>query len=192
MYSGDRNFRYKVLPTYKHNRVDKEKPVLHPILKQHTIENHPTAAWEGIEADDVLGIMSSMDPGKCVICTIDKDLKQIEGWQYNWNKMGNPQWITQEDGDFWFYYQILVGDTADGYKGCPGMGDKRTRQLLETTPRQDWWKAVVECYEKKKLTESDALQQARVARMLTADLWNPTKKIPILWNPSMDKLLGEH
>lgn len=85
-----------------------------------------------------------------------------------------------------------MGDTADGYKGCPGMGDKRTRKLLETTPRRDWWKAVVECYEKKKLTESDALQQARVARMLTADLWNPTKKTLILWKPSMDdKLLGE-
>jgi hypothetical protein len=50
--------------------------------------------WEEIEADDVLGIMSTMEPGKWVICTIDKDLKQIEGWQYNWNKMGKPQWIT--------------------------------------------------------------------------------------------------
>jgi hypothetical protein len=63
-------------------------------MKQHTIENHPTAMWEEIEADDVLGIMSTMEPGKWVICTIDKDLKQIEGWQYNWNKMGKPQWIT--------------------------------------------------------------------------------------------------
>ena len=191
LYSGDRNFRYKILPTYKHNRTDKEKPLLHSALKAYTIENHPTECWNGIEADDVLGIMSTMEPGRCVICSIDKDLKQIPGWHYNWNKMGKPQWITQEDGDFWFYYQILVGDTADGYKGCPGMGDKRTRKLLEDTPRADWWEVIVEAYEKKKLTEKDALQQARVARMLTVDLWNAKKKTPILWKPTMDKQLGE-
>lgn len=185
-WSGGRNFRYRVLPTYKHNRASKEKPALHSVLKAYALENHPTVMWEGIEADDTMGILSTQESGKYVICSIDKDLKQIPGWLYNWNKQGRPRWVDRREAHHWFMYQTLVGDTADGYKGCPGMGDKRTTKLLEDTPEDAWWEAVVECYQKKQLTEKDAIQQARVSRMLTAKLWNQSKQKPILWKPGMD------
>jgi hypothetical protein len=45
------------------------------------------------------------------------------------------------------------------------------------------WELIVEAYAKKDLTEADALQQARVARILRFDDYDFNKKKPILWTP---------
>ena len=45
------------------------------------------------------------------------------------------------------------------------------------------WKAVVETFEEKELTEKDALVNARLARILTTDDYDHEKREPILWEP---------
>ena len=75
------NFRKDVLPSYKSNRKGVRKPMILPVLRQHIMDNHKGIMWDGLEADDVLGILATTadnhydkDP---VIVSIDKDFKQI-------------------------------------------------------------------------------------------------------------------
>lgn len=197
MYSGDFNFRYRVYPDYKHNRIDKEKPELYYVLKEHILNEHPVEPpWKGIEADDTLGILGSQDPDGCIVCTIDKDLYTIPCRLYNWNKMGKPQMVTVTEADWFWMYQVLTGDTCDGYKGCPMIGDKKARKILEgLEDLRDMWAAVVEtylavspkqaqkAYGKDSLTEEDAIVQAQIARILRVEDWDFKKQKPILWRP---------
>jgi DNA polymerase-1 len=71
-------------------------------------------------------------------------------------------------------YQTLVGDTSDGYPGCPGIGPVKAEKVLGMPPN---WQDVVGAYRAAKLTEADALVQARVARILrygeTPGTWTP-------------------
>lgn len=182
-FSAPLNFRYAVLPTYKHNRKDKEKPKLLEDLKQYIADKYETKTKPRLEADDVLGILATLHPDRYIIATLDKDLQQIPGWHYNW-RTGILDTVEPLEGDYFFYKQILTGDPTDGYKGCPGIGEKRSSRLLEGVDlEKDGWSVVVEAYEKKGLTEEDALQQARVARILRETDYDFKNQEPILWTP---------
>jgi DNA polymerase-1 len=93
--------------------------------------------------------------------------------------------VTEDEADYWHMFQTLTGDTVDGFKGCPGMGPVGAQKLLgEAMATEDgMWPYVVKAYEKKKLTEADALTQARLARILRWGDWDKNKKEPILWTP---------
>ena len=64
--------------------------------------------------------------------------------------------ISEPWADYWHLYQTLVGDTSDGYKGCPGVGKVKAEKLLEfsddeklLTPQEQqalqWWKLCRRC-----------------------------------------------
>lgn len=184
-FTSSPNFRYDVLPTYKHNRKGKEKPELLKDIRKHIEDNYKTKVKPTLEADDVIGILSTLNPDQMVIATIDKDLKQIAGHHYNWRK-DKYEYITQEQADRFFYKQILKGDPTDGYSGCPYIGEKRAEKILIDAKAEgvDLWEAIVAAYEAKNLTEEDALQQARVARILRAEDWDFKKEEVILWKPT--------
>jgi len=55
-------------------------------------------------------------------------------------------------------------------------------------PAANHWETVVSCYEAAGLTEEDALLNARMARILTADLWNASTQRPVLWRPDLGAL----
>ena len=74
--------------------------------------------------------------------------------------------------------QTLIGDIADGYKGCPGIGAVKAKKLLDEAPV---WATVKDAYEKAGLTEEDALQQARMARILRSSDY-PDGQVK-LWSP---------
>lgn len=192
--SSSPNFRYEVLPTYKHNRKDIEKPVLLQDLRNYLLETYPCKVKPRLEGDDVIGIMATKYPEKYLIASIDKDLKQIKGKHYNWRTEEFFE-VTEHEGDFWFYYQTLVGDPGDGYSGCPGIGKVKALKILNTTIEActPWandkeratalWNAVKGAYISKDLTEEDALVQARVARILRHTDWDFKKHEVILWKP---------
>ncbi|MDA0882942.1 MAG: T7 exonuclease, partial [Bacteroidetes bacterium] len=48
------------------------------------------------------------------------------------------------------------------------------------------WKTVVEAFADKNLSEEVALENARLARILTANDYDFTNKQPILWSPTSD------
>ena len=76
----------------------------------------------------------------------------------------------------------MAGDNTDGYAGCPTIGIKRATSIFEE--KGYTWKAVVETFEEKGLTEADALVNARLARILTTEDFNHDTQQPILWTPA--------
>lgn len=176
------NWRKQILPTYKGNRSER-KPYLIPELRKYVISTYTTKEGPGLEGDDVMGIIATGNRGgKYVICSIDKDMKTIPGWLYNY-KDDKPVKITREEADYNHMYQTLVGDVTDGYKGCPGVGDKGATKLLEGWGSRAMWGLIASMYESKGLTEADALVQAQVARICRAEDYNEHNSEVSPWTP---------
>lgn len=173
------NFRKKILESYKGHRNRKKpcgyKRVINALRKEYKVIIKPT-----LEADDTMGIYATKYPGN-IIASPDKDMRQIPGQLYNFDETFT---IDKDAGARWHLIQTLAGDQTDGYGGVPGIGVKRAETLFKDKGYS--WKTVVEAFEEKDLTEEDALVNARLARILTADDYDFTKKEPKLWSPSSD------
>lgn len=180
--SHDLNFRYGVLPTYKYQRQDIKEPELREWLKQYCRDNHPWLTYPWCEGDDVMAMVATSDPEKYIMATIDKDLLQVPGIHYHWSK-DELSVIEDDEADWWFYMQILMGDPCDGYKGIPGIGPVKAERILEGVPMSDAWPVVLAQYQAKGLTKSDALQQARVARILRHNEYDYANQVVRLWTP---------
>lgn len=182
-----RNFRKEVYADYKNNRDPKAKPVLLPFVKEHMRKVYSTKIKDGIEADDVIGILMThptLMPGKKVCVTIDKDLLQIPGRHFNPDK-DLKRMVSEQQGDYWFMYQTLVGDQVDNYPGCKGVGPVNAEKILKgKTTLAEMWPAVVDAFLKKKFSIDDALVQARCARMLRHYDYDFKRKEAILWTPN--------
>ena len=198
-FTKGRNFRYDLSPTYKSNRKDTRKPMCLTELREYVENSIPSLSLPNLEADDILGIWATSgkikDP---IIVSEDKDLKTIPGNLY---RQGELIEITEEEADYWWMYQTLVGDATDGYSGLPGCGPKGAEKYLGSSPVPElvgsssqadpwwpftaavYWKHVVAAYEAKGLTVDDALLNARLARILRSSDWNSTTKEVILWTP---------
>ncbi len=191
--SDTRSFRYDVYPDYKHNRVGKRQPLLRQRLKEYVLDNYNTYLRPNLEGDDVLGILATstviIPKGEKIIVSEDKDMKTIPGLICNFKKYEEEgiKSISPEEARYWHMYQTLTGDAADGYKGCPSCGPKTAEKILGEDP-SEWtyeimWQKVVEAYEKKGLTEADALQIARIARICQKEDYNYKERKVILWTP---------
>lgn len=191
-FSLDRNFRYRVYPQYKSHRQGKRKPVTYVPLKAYAHEKYKTFERPDLEGDDVLGILATSPvivKGEKVIVSLDKDLKTIPGLICNMREPITIQDISEEEADYNHMYQTLIGDTADGYQGCPGIGPKTAEKLLDGVPKTyaNMWPVVVQAYEKKGLSEEVALVQAQIARICRRDDYDFKRKEVILWNPPQKK-----
>lgn len=202
------NWRLDVLPSYKAQRGDrKSRPLLHDMLEHVLAEHYQFYRKPRLEGDDVLGILATnphVIKGRKIIVTIDKDLRTIptriqrgsENFLYHIPKKGKPriETITEAQADWYWMYQTLIGDTTDGYKGCPGVGPVKAREVLgefeecfEPMSVRYWWPKVVEVYESKGLTEADALAQARVARICRHEDYDYKLKRVIPWDSASVK-----
>lgn len=119
-------FRKLVYPEYKAKRKQ-PKPKHYTAIRKYLVDNWDAEIVSGIEADDALGIHQSPDT---VICSIDKDLLQVEGRHYNFVK---DEWhdIDETEGSRRFYTQMIMGDSTDNIKGIPGKGEKAAMRALD-------------------------------------------------------------
>ncbi|WP_234049836.1 MULTISPECIES: hypothetical protein [unclassified Xanthobacter] len=171
-------FRHALWPTYKEGR--KRKPLVHKALVAWAEEEYRAVIKPGLEADDVLGILATHPNNRKfrkVIVTGDKDLRQIPCDILD-IKRNELVTVTEEEGEALFLLQTLTGDPADNYPGCPGIGPKRAEGIVKLG-----WPGIVTAYEKAKLTEEDALVQARLARILRFDDYDHKKKEVKFWEP---------
>jgi Autographiviridae exonuclease len=189
------NFRLQVDPTYKASRVDTRKPMCFWDVRKKLEEDYRSVSFPGLEADDVMGILSTKPgPDDKIIISRDKDMKTIPGKLWDGKTF---QVVTEAGADYWHMYQTLVGDASDGYKGCPGIGPKKAEVLLNAVPpgadpdstrdapvsSKYRWEVVKKAFIKAGLNEEHALIQARLARILRWSDWDSVKKEPILWCP---------
>lgn len=128
------NFREALDPAYKANRDPKNKPVHLEALKEYLIKNYATVVTQGCEADDYLAqaqtdmrrIHPEMIP---FIVTLDKDLDQIPGYKYNFVNKGTYV-VTREEGENFFFRQMVLGDKADNIEGIKGYGEVKVEKLF--------------------------------------------------------------
>jgi len=139
--TGENNFRYKIYPEYKANRLKLPRPTYLELCKQHLVKNWGAIQSDGCEADDLIGIDQTNNLANevdTVIVSIDKDLDQIEGWHYSPEivhisvvvKPGRRYVVSPNQALRFFYYQLLVGDSTDGIKGARGIGPKKAEKIL--------------------------------------------------------------
>jgi hypothetical protein len=147
--SGKRNFRYGVYPEYKANRIGAYRPKWEKAVKDY-LTNKWQANWtDGIEADDMAGIRLIQLGDNGILAHIDKDINQITGWHYNWPlsrkgeviRPGKRYYVTPEEGDRWFWMQLLMGDTTDNIPGVNGIGPKKAEKAYSLCESNQ------ECYE---------------------------------------------
>ncbi len=178
-FSDSRNFRKSIQPSYKGHRNRKKpcgyKRVINALREEYEVIVMPT-----LEADDSMGIYATANPGNA-ICSPDKDMLQIPGTLFN---MKETMSVTKEEGDRWHLIQTLAGDQTDGYGGVPGIGVKRAVALFEE--KGYTWKACLEAFAEKGLSEDIALENARLARILRCTDYDPIQHAPILWTPTPD------
>ncbi len=176
-FSGPDNFRKKIDPDYKGHRNRKKpcgyKRVINELASRYRVEINQV-----LEADDLLGIHATNEPGN-IIVSPDKDMRQIPGELYN---MDETMSVTEEEGRRWHLIQAMAGDQTDGYAGVPGIGIKRAVTLMDKDGYN--WDTVLGAFKKAGLAEEDALRNARLAKILTANEYDFSTEQPILWSPS--------
>jgi DNA polymerase-1 len=188
MALGDaENWRKQILPSYKMNRVNKERPELLSFCREFIRSTWKTFSKPTLEGDDVLGILATapdLIKGEKIIVSVDKDFFQIPGllWNPKHPDRGVKR-VSLDEADYHHAFQTLTGDSCDGYKGCPGIGPKKALAILGAIPKADYWRAIVDTFATKDLTEVDATIQARVSRICRNEDWDRTKKQVILWEP---------
>lgn len=184
---GDlRNFRHDLWPEYKANRKDRRRPpgygkFLARVSDYARQRGWKTGGFKNVEGDDVLGILH--EPG-CVIVSGDKDMLTLPGQHW---RDGELITVSQWEADLAFYKQTLVGDAADNYPGCPGIGDKnklfRSKEWLEASTEKELWALVLHQFQKAGLDEAHAITMARCARILRVGEFDLIAGTPHLWEP---------
>jgi len=217
---ADDNWRLQVDPTYKSNRKNSVRPLLLGHLKGYLRLKWAAQHLAYLEADDAIGIFATspdLIPGEKIIVGRDKDFATIPGWHYQLtddDAKGAPivREVTPLEAVKSHYIQTLAGDAVDGYAGCPGIGMKRAREIVEApdrlVPREGvvtrgknkgekvvkWhsegpcsiWEAIVCRYEKEGLSEKDALRTGRLAKILHHQDYNMETKEITLWVPGRE------
>lgn len=186
-FSDSDNFRKHYNPEYKSNRKNSRKPVCYKALVEWIKSNKEyniAKTYKYLEADDSIGIYATLNKGKCIIISMDKDFKTIPSKFFDFGRNMFTE-ISEKEANYWLLYQTLVGDITDGYKGCPSYGPIKADRLLKSTPDSKLWATVVGAFKKQGLTEEDAILQATMAHILRVD---DTKRftygeLPPLFNP---------
>lgn len=207
------NWRLGAMPSYKSNRKEVAKPMCLNYVKDELAKLYPTFKRPSLEADDVMGILSTWDNFRPeyqkVIVSIDKDMQTISGYIFNPRKDTDVRHIPQAEADFFWHVQALAGDMTDGYSGCPNIGVETAKNILaeglkweqyehvlktgsrkgqsesrwRKVPADSWWEIVVSCYIKAGMSEQVALENARVARICRYEDYDMKNKKVRLWQP---------
>ncbi len=142
-------FRSEAFPEYKAQRektpedISKAVPIIKDLLKAYRI---PVLQVDGYEADDVIGTMAkkceSIDGIETFMLTPDKDYGQLVSERSKiyrprhgggYEVMG-PKEVCEKYGITTPLQVIdllaLMGDSADNFPGCPGVGEKTATKLI--------------------------------------------------------------
>ena len=164
--SGNTNFRKVHYPIYKSNR--KSKPEGLDRLKEHVIgAYHNCIVAEGMEADDSLLIQAAEETeagGDWIIATVDKDLRTHPGKFYDVRK-NEFIYVTPNQAHTFMLQQFIMGDRVDGINGAPGMGPKKTAQIIhEENSYAENWNALQEFWADDPETFEETFNLAFIRR----------------------------
>lgn len=163
------NFRKSISATYKSNR--KSKPIMYDMLLDYVVNNYDCAWLPTLEADDVVSILATDKELKedMVVVSIDKDLKTIPDVFIYRPITDNAtiEYIDKETAERNLKIQVLAGDSADGYKGVPNIGQVNAKKLVLDIGVS--WDEIKGLFINAGLKEEDFLTTKRLASLVTFD-----------------------
>ena len=122
------NFRKLITPKYKANRKDQVRPPLLGDIHNYVKKTYNGISGCGVETDDVVAkywkeYSDKFGRDSVMIVSIDKDYLQFPALVYRYNRKEVVD-LSQFDALKNFYYQMIVGDTADNVNYFKGKGLK--------------------------------------------------------------------
>lgn len=131
---------------YKGTRAS-NKPWHYNNLSVYLRSEYDVKVVDNIEADDAMSIdhIANQDT---IICSRDKDLRQVPGWHYSWELGRQPSfgpidipqegWLDFDEekkkltgcGEAFFFAQCLMGDAVDNIPGLPKCGPVKAWNIL--------------------------------------------------------------
>lgn len=127
------NPRYNWLPSYKQNRPSSLPIISH--ISRYLKEKHSGLSPKIGETDDLLCELVNLTGDKAIICSIDKDIKQLcnkgnGNWMLDYKKW---EWnfVTPQEAKYLFHCQWITGDPGDNIIALsPGVGIKFAQKVL--------------------------------------------------------------
>lgn len=179
-FSDAVNFRKTLNPNYKAQRVSHRKPTCYKGLVDYIHDNYKCASYPTLEGDDVISILATCKKGDSIIISGDKDFKTVpETFFFNFMK-NTFVYYHAEEAYRNLMKQVLTGDTADNYKGCPSVGAKTAEKIIsEEINTKYLWDVVVDTYKKKGSTEEEAILNFNMAYLLHAVDDKTHKELPV-------------
>lgn len=147
-FDHGKTFRHDAFPEYKAQREETPEDIKLsvPLIKQILEAMHiPILQVDGFEADDIIGTVATRfgsDGIETFMLTPDKDYGQLIGpnvFMYRPRHGGGYEIIGEKEvGDKYgiptpaqvIDLLALMGDTADNFPGCPGVGEKTAAKLI--------------------------------------------------------------
>ena len=147
-FDHGKTFRHEAFPAYKAQREETPEdirasvPIIKDILKAYHI---PVLQADGFEADDVIGTLATAAGREGIetyMLTPDKDYGQLVGGNvYIYRPRHGGGYDTLGESEVTEKYGIattaqvidllaLMGDSADNFPGCPGVGEKTAAKLI--------------------------------------------------------------
>lgn len=136
--------RKKINPNYKAHR--KPNLIVNCLRDMYAFRSDAIYDDE-FEADDLIADRArELGEYNCIIVTMDKDLKQIGGFIYDFyshpdkrNEEGEViesypmrglSYIPKKEANWFFAKQMLMGDSCDDVQGLPKVGEKTAEKIL--------------------------------------------------------------
>lgn len=147
-FDHGKTFRHEAFPAYKAQREETPEdirasvPIIKDILEAYHI---PVLQADGFEADDVIGTLATAAGREGIetyMLTPDKDYGQLVGGNvYIYRPRHGGGYDTLGESEVTEKYGIattaqvidllaLMGDSADNFPGCPGVGEKTAVKLI--------------------------------------------------------------
>ena len=151
---GSDTFRHKLAVTKPYKGQRKSSPhwvkYWKPIIIEYMVREWGFIELSNIEADDACAICQT-HLEDTIICSPDKDLKQVPGEHYDYKKILFDT-ITPWEGMRRLYTQWIVGDNStDNVPGCPGVAEKSkfVTRISQAPTKEKMLEIVHEAYESK-------------------------------------------
>lgn len=198
-FTGKTNFRNEIARRSKYKERAGDKPWHYYNIKAFIKGKYEWREREGLEADDLMAIEQTSRgcSESTIICTRDKDLRQVGGWHFGWELHKQAQFgpmfvdgygfialsadrkSIKGYGEKFFLSQCLTGDRVDTVPGLPGTGPVEAfKTVAHTQTYAEGLEAVREAYRGLYggvLEADEALtEQARLLYMLREEgkMWS--------------------
>jgi len=198
--TGKGNFRNDIAKRTPYKERNGVKPFHYYNLRAYIKGKYDYQLQDGLEADDLLAIEQTKRGGAACICSIDKDLGAVPGWNYKWEVGARPAdnlhyiepfgkiWLhgsnkkLKGEGVLFFLSQLLTGDPTDSIPGLPRCGPIKAYEALSTCKTyEEGLKIVFNLYKDKFgiKAKEEMLEQGRLLWM-TREL--DAEGNPVLWD----------